>query len=601
MSDELDDHEGVGSLLGAPADPGGWAQVPAADEPLPTTEEDAVARERGDRGLSDGDIARSSVVMAAGTLASRVLGVARNTLTAAVVGATGVLAADAWNVANTLPNIIHLLLAGGILNAVIVPQIARAMKAEDGGTAYVNRLLTLGLTILAGATVVLTAASPLLVALYVDPGWPSGATALATTFAFICVPQVFFYGMYTLLGQVLNAAGRFGAFMWAPALANVVALAGLAWFYLTDQPFQAPVDQWSPTMIAVLGGTATLSIVLQALVLVPSLRRAGFAFRPSWGIRGSGLRGASRMAMWTFLALVVAQGGFTVTTRVLTAATERATRTGLPDTAGLAGYSFVFLIFMLPHSLVTVSLVTALFTRMSTAAADEDTESVRADLRAGIRTPALLLVPVTAASIVLAPLITQAVFPLNPRNETDALVGVFVAMIAGLVPYGWLYLVQRVFYALEDGRTPFALQLLVTGLSIAFTVYGSTRPVGEVATWVGIGQSVGNLAAALVGFTLLRRALGPLGLRPVLGDLLRLVVAAALAGVIGWAFATTLTMLVGDTLLPGTLVGGGVGIAMLLLTWAVALLLGVTDAWSAVAPVGRVLGAVGRRLPRRRG
>ena len=253
MSDELDDHEGVGSLLGAPADPGGWAQVPAADEPLPTTEEDAVARERGDRGLSDGDIARSSVVMAAGTLASRVLGVARNTLTAAVVGATGVLAADAWNVANTLPNIIHLLLAGGILNAVIVPQIARAMKAEDGGTAYVNRLLTLGLTILAGATVVLTAASPLLVALYVDPGWPSGATALATTFAFICVPQVFFYGMYTLLGQVLNAAGRFGAFMWAPALANVVALAGLAWFYLTDQPFQAPVDQWSPTMIAVLG------------------------------------------------------------------------------------------------------------------------------------------------------------------------------------------------------------------------------------------------------------------------------------------------------------------------------------------------------------
>ena len=182
-----------------------------------------------------------------------------------------------------------------------------------------------------------------------------------------------------------------------------------------------------------------------------------------------------------------------------------------------------------------------------------------------------------------------------------ALVGVFVAMIAGLVPYGWLYLVQRVFYALEDGRTPFALQLLVTGLSIAFTVYGGTRPVGEVATWVGIGQSVGNLAAALVGFTLLRRDLGPLGLRPVLGDLLRLVVAAALAGVIGWAFATTLTMLVGDTLLPGTLVGGGVGIAMLLLTWAVARLLGVTDAWSAVAPVGRVLGAVGRRLPRRRG
>jgi len=205
-----------------------------ATTPAPGPDEDVVAR-------SSPGIGRSSAVMAAGTLFSRILGFARNSLTAYVVGLT-IIAADAWNAANTLPNIFHLLIAGGVLNAVIVPQITRAMRDPDGGRTYINRLLTLSGVALAVVTLVLTLAAPLLVSLVVSSSWPAEARTLATAFAVLCLPQVFFYGLYTLLGQVLTAHHRFGAFMWAPALANLVAIGGLLWFVLADRPRQGPVS-----------------------------------------------------------------------------------------------------------------------------------------------------------------------------------------------------------------------------------------------------------------------------------------------------------------------------------------------------------------------
>ena len=108
-------------------------------------------------------------------------------------------------------------------------------------------------------------------------------------FAVICLPQIFFYGLYTILGQVLNAHGRFAGYMWAPALANIVAIAGLVWFQRAGFPTSAAPADWTPEMIAILAGSATLSIVVQALSLVIPLRRIGFRYRPVWGIRGHGL------------------------------------------------------------------------------------------------------------------------------------------------------------------------------------------------------------------------------------------------------------------------------------------------------------------------
>lgn len=534
-------------------------------------------------------IARSSAIMAAGSLASRVLGLARNTLTIAVVG-LNLVASDAWNAANTLPNIFHLLIAGGVLNAVIVPQITKAMRHEDGGVVYINRLLTLAVTVLAGVTLVLTLAAPLLISLLVSGSWDSEARGLATAFAVICLPQVFFYGLYTLLGQVLTAHNRFGMFMWAPALANVVAIAGLGWFLVTGAQLKAPVSEWTPTMIAVLGGSATLSIAFQALVLIPPLRATGLRYRPVWGIRNSGLGSASRMAVWAFAAVTIGQLGYLVNSRVLTGATQRAVDQGI-EGAGLAAYANAYLLFMLPHGLVTVSLITALFTRLSHAAHDGDIPAVTADLRRGMTMPAVLLIPATAVVVLLAPLVLAAVLPGTSRGATDASVGVLVTMILGLVPYGWFFLVQRAYYAYEDGRTPFLLQIVVTSIAVGVTLLGSTRPAEQVATWVGAGQSLSNLAAALIGLWLLQRRLGPLRLGRVVRQNIRILLATGIATGIGWV---TLRLLSGPidagTWLGAVLLCGIVGAVVLVITLAVAARLRVREVTEVLEPLSRRIG-----------
>ena len=533
-------------------------------------------------------IARSSAIMAAGSLASRVLGLVRNTMTIAVVG-LNLIGSDAWNAANTLPNIFHLLIAGGVLNAVIVPQITKAMRHEDGGVVYINRLLTLAVTVLAGVTLVLTLAAPLLISLLVSSSWDSEARGLATAFAVLCLPQVFFYGLYTLLGQVLTAHNRFGMFMWAPAFANVVAIAGLGWFLVTGAPLKAPVSEWTPTMIAVLGGSATLAIAFQALVLIAPLRATGLRYRPVWGIRGSGLGSASRMALWAFAAVSVGQLGYLVNSRVLTGATQRAVSDGI-EGAGLAAYANAYLLFMLPHGLVTVSLVTALFTRLSHSVHDRDLDAVTADLRRGMTMPAVLLIPATAVIILLAPLVLAATLPGTSRAATDASVGVLVTMILGLVPYGWFFLIQRAYYAYEDGRTPFALQLVVTLVAVGVTLFGSTQPAEHVATWVGIGQSLSNLTAATIGIWLLRRRLGTLGLGLVVRQNVRLIVATAIATAVGWAALQLLSGVIdAGTWLGAVILCCVVGGVVLLVSLAVAARLRVHEVTEVIDPLLRRL------------
>lgn len=545
-----------------------------------------VGGDAGGAGGAGGSIARSGALMASGTLVSRVLGLVRQTMTLAVVGGTGYVA-DAWTASNTLPNIFHLLLAGGVLNAVIVPQITRAMRRPDG-ELYVNRLLTVAMTAMGVATVLLTALAPVLVSLVVSADWDDDARGLAVAFAFISLPQMFFYGLYTLLGQVLNARSRFGAFMWAPAAANVVAIAGLAWFMLTGRGLSTDVDAWTATMIWVLAGSATLSIVVQALVLIPSLRAIGFRYRPAWGLRGSGLGDASRMALWAFSAVTIGQLAYFVTSRVLTGATQVGEQDGA-TAAGITAYSYAFLIFMLPHSLVTVSLVTAIFTRLSNAAADDDTAAVTADLRRGLRMPAVVLVPATAAMVVLAPWILRVVLPGNPESTIDAIIGVFVAMAIGLVPYSWFYLVQRACYAYEDGKTPFVLQLVVSGLAVAFTLFASTRHYSDTATWVGIGQTVSNLAGAVIGFVVLRRRIGPLGLSDVVRQHVRLVVATIAATVVAALVALVLGGVLGTGWLSSVIVLTISGGLLLLVCFVLAARMQVREVAQLFAPVARRL------------
>lgn len=531
-------------------------------------------------------LGRASALMASGTLVSRVLGVVRQSMLGIVIGITG-LAGDAFSVANTLPNSINLLLAGGVLNAVLVPQIIKAAKHPDGGEDYVNRLLTLSLLLMALTTALSIAAAPLLVRLYTQTESPS-ALHLATVFAYLCLPQIFFYGLYTLLGNVLNARNRFTAFMWAPALANVVSIAGLALFWILGYPRGVTdPDGWTTAMIWVLAGTMTLSIVVQGIFLAIPLRRSGFRYRPRFGFRGVGLRSASRVALWSFAGIAVGQLGFIVTSKVLTRATDLANAQGL-TAAGKFSYDNAFLLFMLPHSLVTVSLTTALFVRLAKAAHAGHTGEVLADLGRGLRMPAPLLVPISLAGVLFAPLAVFVFFG-QSRSDTLAVAHLLTAMLLGLLPFGWVYLVQRVFYAYEDARTPFNIQVVITIIATIFNLIGAVRPATQTGLWVGIGQTISNAVGAGWGFWLLRRRVGRLGLTRAMRTNIRLGLASIAAGGLTYAVLRVVPESLTTNRLGALLVLGVLGSLYLAVAWAIAHRMRVREVDNLVAPIARRL------------
>ena len=484
----------------------------------------------------DAGLGRNVGVMAAGTAVSRVLGMVRGAMLVWAIGAAG-LAANAFDVANTLPNILVMLIAAGVINAVLVPQVVLAYT-KGGGDDYVNRILTLGTAVLLGLTVVLTVAAGVFVSLFSRAGTES--VALATAFAFWCIPQVFFYGMYTLLGQVLNARGSFGPYMWAPVVNNVVTIAGLALFIAVVGPFTqtGPTSHlawWTGGRIALLAGTATLGVAAQAAVLVVPFRSLGFQFRIRWGVRGVGLRSAAHVAGWTFAAVFVGQAGFLLLSRVTTAAADAAHATGSTSVAGNAAFSNAYLVSMLPHSLVTVSLLTATFTALAGHAARRDLAAVRASFSSTARIIGVFAVLATGVVAVLAMPLTRVVFPSLHGSAVSPVSDVVVALVIGLAPMGHWSLCQRLFYAYEDARTLFWIQCAMAAVVAGGTWTGfALLPPRLWTVGAGVATAVSYLLGAVAANVGLRRRLGGLDEARILRLYARAAVAGAVAVLAGW-------------------------------------------------------------------
>lgn len=449
--------------------------------------------------MTDG-IGRASAFLASGTIVSRILGFVKAIIVAATIGVVGSAGADAFAVANALPNTVYVIVAGGVLSAVLVPQIVRAGAHADGGSGYINKLLTVALVILAGATILATALAPLLTLVY-GATLPQATLNLAIAFAWWCLPQIFFYGLYTLLGEVLNARRSFGPFTWVPVLNNIVAIAGLlvfAWAFGVDPDGARAADEWTPAMIAVLAGTATLGIAVQALVLFWFWRRIGLRYRPDFAWRGVGLGTAGRMAGWTFGMLLLTTLAGIVQTLVLGTASG--------ENASIAAVDYAWLIFMLPHSVITVSIATAYFTRMSEHAAADDLDRVRADLSGAIR-GITLIINLAAAVLLVIAYPFAAVFETASFADTAALGNVVIAFTIGLVPFSTLFVVQRTFYALGDTRTPFRFTLFQVIVFIAGALTCLALPKDVLAAGIALTTTIACIAQLVLAAWLLRRRL----------------------------------------------------------------------------------------------
>ncbi|MFE1545156.1 murein biosynthesis integral membrane protein MurJ [Streptomyces microflavus] len=484
-------------------------------------------------------VLRSGAVMAAGSVVSRATGFVRSAVVVAALG-TG-LTADGYTVANTVPNILYILLIGGALNAVFVPELVRAAKEHaDGGAAYTDRLLTLCAVGLLALTGLAVAAAPLIVGVYTD--YDGRQAGLTVALARYCLPQILFYGLFTLLGQVLNARGRFGAMMWTPVLNNVVII-GVFGLYIAVAANSA--GTLSDTDAQLLGWGTTAGIAVQTLALIPALRAARFRWRPRFDWRGSGLTRPMRSAGWLVLLVLTNQLAYWVVTRLSTTAGQEAFEQQVAGGAGYTAYSYAYQLWVVPQGIITVSLVTALMPRMSRAAADGGLAGVRRDVAYALRTSAAVVVPAATALLVLAPWVMGSVFGYGRTTGADITVmaGIMVAFAPGLIAFSGQYVLSRGFYAMSDTRTPFLLNLVVAGVNagLSAAAYWLLPARWAVTGMAGASTVAFTVGFAVTGYVLARRVsatgTGSLLRSPTVGTHLRLIAACLPAGALAYGAA----------------------------------------------------------------
>ena len=472
-----------------------------------------------------GSVARNSATMALGSLVSRATGFLRTTAIGAAIGAVAV--GDSYTVANTLPNLVYELLVGGVLTSVIVPVLVRVRKSEpDRGEAYVQRLLTLGTLFFGVATVLAVASAPLLTALITNRDTPAADRQLTTTLAYLLLPEIFFYGMAALIAAVLNSRGHFAAPMWTPILNNIVVISTAVVFALLPFTGELTPESITQTQVLVLGIGTTLGIVVQATGLWPALRRTGFRWRWRWDLRQLRLGELARLGSWLLLYVGVSQVGVMVVLKIATWAGDR----GGP---GPAVFNTGFLVFMMAHGIVAVSIITALLPRMSAAVADGRPGELAAHLSLGTRMSAVILLPAAAGYVVLGQPIVVTLFEYGEFEHSEAVATGWVIAVTGLalIPYVISQIQIFVYYALSDTKLPALINIPVVALRIAIDVaLFLVLPAAWVAVGLMAGSTVSFVVGALLGYLLLRRRLGRLGLAATAGTLGRLSIAALVGG-----------------------------------------------------------------------
>jgi len=496
--------------------------------------------------MKSNELFRASGVMALGTIISRITGFVRGILIVAVLGTT--LLADTYNVANTMPNILYNLLVGGALTAIFIPQLVRSFDHEDGGDDFASRLITTISLILLVLVSLGMFFAPALVRLYAPEFFTTGFETeqeIAIAFTRYCLPQIFFLGLFTMLGQVANARGSFGPLMWAPIANNLVGIALFGGFLL----FAPGIDISSITsnQVALLGWGTTFSVVVQALVLVPVIRKLGISIKPKLGL--SGLGKSFNLAGWTLVYVLISQLGYLVTVNVATSAAVRSAQAGIKTGVGYTPYTYAYYVMLLPYSIVTISIITAILPHISKLALDGKRDEVKAQLIRAIRLVGVITIPSAVAFLLFGPLITQSIFVGIPNEDSRYIGYVLSALSFGLVAFSINLILIRGFNAFEDTRTQVISILVINIIAVGVSYFCLFFVKNQwVTVGLGVAFSVSYLVGLFVTLGLLKKHVGKLSILEFLGQHVRLLIASLIAMLplfiltryVSW-FATDLT------------------------------------------------------------
>lgn len=449
--------------------------------------------------------------MALGTIISRITGFLRAVLGVALLGTA--LLADTYNVANTMPNILYNLLVGGALTAIFVPQLIRSFSDSDGGDAFASRLVTTISGILLALVAVGVLFAPLLVQIYAPEFSQAGferEQEIAIAFTRYCLPQIFFLGLFTMLGQVANSRGSFAPLMWAPIANNLVVIGVFSLFLLLQEPLT--VGSISDSQIQILGWGTTAGVVIQALILIPVVRKSGIRLRLIFGVKGLGK--SFGLAGWTLVYVLISQLGYLVTVNVATTAAVRSAKAGIDTGVGFTPYTSAYYIMLLPYSIVTISIVTAILPHLSKLAIEKQVDEVRAQLIRAIKMVGVITVPSAVALMLFGPLITEVLYFGVSLDDSQYIGYVLAAMGLGLVPFSINLILIRGFNAFEDTKTQvlsiFIINVISVGLSYLFL---AKLDSGSVTVGLGIAFSISYIVGLFVTLNLIKRHVGLLRAR----------------------------------------------------------------------------------------
>lgn len=470
-----------------------------------------------------GGMLRANATVAIGTLASRITGFLRMALVLWLVD--GALA-DAFNTANNVPNVLYELVLGGVLAASIIPLFTEFADSKDDEST--SAIFCTGLSALAVVTVVATAASWLITRLYTL--WPPDGIdvdrfrSVTTLFGYLLLPQIFFYGATFLLSALLNARRRFAAAAWAPAINNIVViliLGSLRGRVATERTLEA--TRTDTSVVYVLGIASTIGIIAMTLVLIPPLRSTGLRLSFRFDRHHPAVRRVLTMSTWTI--------GYTIANQVSLYVMTVLAR---PGSTGFTVFQVGYLLISLPIGLFAASINTTFGPEMARARLAHDRQRIIASLSIGLRSLAALLLPVSAGMIALARPIISVLLEhgtfFQGRNP-EMLASTMAAFAVGLFALGGFLFVLRAFYAHNDTRTPFALNVVenVIAIVLALVLVGPFGVPG--LAWAVSLSYVVALALALLSIS---NKLRGIGLSSIVHGLLRIALAAIVAGEVAW-------------------------------------------------------------------
>jgi putative peptidoglycan lipid II flippase len=439
--------------------------------------------------------------MASGTLVSRLTGLLRVLVLAWVLGFTPI--ADAFNLANTVPNMLFDLVLGGVLGATFIPVFVERLALDGERRAWksISSVVTGALMVLLVASVVAWFAAPWIIDGFTALNRSSTSESLhtlsqqrmlATSLLRWFVPQIFFYGIIGIATALLNIRNRFAPGSWVPVANNVVCIGVLVWFHLVD-PTPTLHSLEGSSHLLWLGLGTTLGVAVQFLCLLPSLARADLwrlSFR--FDRKDPALKTISRLGSWTLLVVLTNQ---------LSLYVILAFAFGLPGKGNVSAYTYGWSIMQMPYAVVVVSVLGALTPQLAGLATGQDFAGLGERLSFGLRQSLVIIIPCTLVLVVFAqPIVAIALFHANATKQLP--VGIVLAVLsAGLPGFTVFQLCVRGLQSMQRAREVFYLYVLENALTIALAIaLGRTSLAGLIAS-----ISIAYSAAAVVALFALAR------------------------------------------------------------------------------------------------